>query len=91
MGEVAPLYGVDSALVLLTNPGVQQGNLRHKPSTSCTQDHLCLVNDYTRQEVGPFKRNTAHLEEQTSKNKKSLSVRCKQPCRRNPEASEVEG
>ena len=25
MGEVAPLYGVDSALVL-TNPGVQQCN-----------------------------------------------------------------
>jgi len=34
MEEVAPLYGVDSALVILTNPGVQQGNLRHKPSTS---------------------------------------------------------
>jgi len=33
MGEVAPLYGVDFALVL-TNPGVQQCNLRHKPSTS---------------------------------------------------------
>jgi hypothetical protein len=33
MGEVAPLYGVDSALVL-TNPDVQQYNLRHKPSTS---------------------------------------------------------
>jgi len=33
MGEVAHLYGVDSALVL-TNPGVQLCNLRHKPSTS---------------------------------------------------------
>jgi hypothetical protein len=33
MGEVAPLYEVDSTLVL-TNPDVQQCNLRHKPSTS---------------------------------------------------------
>jgi len=33
MGEVVPLSGVDSALVL-TNPGVQQCNLRHKPFTS---------------------------------------------------------
>jgi len=33
MREVAPFYGVDSALIL-TNPGVQQCNLRHKPSTS---------------------------------------------------------
>jgi hypothetical protein len=33
MEEVAPLNGVDSTLVL-TNPGVQQCNLRHKPSTS---------------------------------------------------------
>jgi hypothetical protein len=32
MGELAPLYGVDPALVL-TNPGVQQCNLRHKPFT----------------------------------------------------------
>jgi len=62
MGEVAPLYGVDSALVLLTNTGVQQGNLRHRPSTSL-HTRLCLVNDYTRQEVGPFKRNTVDLEE----------------------------
>ena len=33
VGEVAPLYGVDSALVL-TNPGVQLCNLSHKPSPS---------------------------------------------------------
>jgi hypothetical protein len=33
MEEVAPLYGVDSTLVL-NNPDVQQCNLRHKPSTS---------------------------------------------------------
>jgi hypothetical protein len=33
MGEVPPLYGVDPALVL-TKPGVQQCNLRHKPPTS---------------------------------------------------------
>jgi len=33
MGEVAPLYGDDSALVL-TNPGVQECDLKHRPSTS---------------------------------------------------------
>jgi hypothetical protein len=51
MGEEAPLYGVDSTMVL-TNPGVQECNLSHKPA-----------NDYSRQEVGLFKRNTADLEE----------------------------
>jgi hypothetical protein len=80
-------YGVDPSLIL-TNPGVQQCNLRLKPSTSLHTRPFVRSN-YTRPEVGLFKRNTADLEEQTSK-KKSLSLRCKQLYRRTPETSEVE-
>ena len=49
MGEVAPLYGVDPALVL-TNPGVQYCNLRHKPPTSLHTRPSVVVNDYIRQD-----------------------------------------
>jgi hypothetical protein len=62
MGEEAPLYGVDSVLVL-TNPGVQQCNLSIGHSLLCTQDRPCVVLNYIRPEVGLFKQNTADLEE----------------------------
>ena len=89
MGEVAPLYGVDPALVL-TNPGVQQCNLRHKPSTS-SHTRLSMRSVW----LHPTRGGPVSTEHGGSKGvnpeKKSLSLRCKQPCQRTPEASEVEG
>ena len=66
MGEVVPLQGVDFALVI-TRPGVQECNLRHQPPLPYTQDRPCVVSNYIRPEVSLFKRNTANLEEETSK------------------------
>jgi len=90
MGEVAPLYGVDPALIL-TNPGVRAimqpeaqaiHFLAHKTVHACEWLHP------TR--GGPVL--TEHGRSRgVNPEKKSPSLRCKQPCRRTPEASEVEG
>ena len=78
MGQVVPLYEVDSALVL-TKPGVQQCNLRWKPFTSL---HTRL--SVHSEELQPTRGGPVEKEHGGSTGvnleKKSLSLRCEQPC-----------
>ena len=62
MREVAPLYGDDSALPSPTQV-CNSATCGTGHPLPCTQDRPCRVKNYTRQEVGLLKWNTADLEE----------------------------
>ena len=89
MWEVVPWYEVHSALVL-TKPGAQYCKLRRKPFTSLHTWPSVRGEELHSTRGGPVE--TEHCGSRgVNLEKKSLSLRCEQPCRKASEASEVEG